>query len=305
MLYHITKDARGVKPTETISPSGIHSYVDKIQLWLKRPLSAAKLNHLRSLCGTPDRVRTRHYPVHVRNEPKRWDRSFKQRLQLRQPTRDALDFVATLDGVLVNIVEIALDWTFNRWYHRDDARDLADRWLVTRHHRDQGIRFVKRTRYTAGRPAPNNLVTYSDRPSKATGELYCVHVEWRINGVRAFSRADIKSMHDLVNLDFRKFWHDRLVMRAIDINRLGRLYHQWMKRTTKYQGRRRFIFDCDRLAGGAIHHCLGSTQAIMDMYRNKFKLRPALVHLDSTHLLPAARHPYDNGDMLHSRPPAR
>ena len=104
---------------------------------------------------------------------------------------------------------------------RDEAFDFLCRHVVKRWHRDQGIRFVVSdadggiTRYTGDRTAKNLLVIYNGRPSKETGEVECVHIEWRLKGRRALARAGINGLADLLRFDHRQFWSQRLLLSAI------------------------------------------------------------------------------------------
>src|SRR5262249_13571759 len=107
-----------------IVPVGVIAYVDKIQLWLKTPLLRTELDWLRSDCGGL---------YHVRKS-KRWDRSrsYRQRLQLRQPNLKLLQWLSTLKGVLINYLELALDWTFDSEEERDEAHEFVGHYHVKR-----------------------------------------------------------------------------------------------------------------------------------------------------------------------------
>jgi hypothetical protein len=138
----------------------------------------------------------------------------------------------------------------------------------------QGLRFVGGvTRYTGPRKAPNVLAIYRDRPSKVTGEIYCVHFDWRIKGVPALRRAGIISVTDLLTLDHRQFWRERLLLRDFNLRDLGRMYHvhvagkgrrrrQWVV----FSGRKEFPYQVDLRAGATIVRALNSTQAVLDLY---------------------------------------
>jgi hypothetical protein len=89
---------------QRILPAGIMAYVDKIGLWLKTPLPHSDLDWLNAQCRGG---------IYVLQKGMRFDRSYRQRLQLRQPTVEALHALAGLDGVLLNYLELALDWTFD------------------------------------------------------------------------------------------------------------------------------------------------------------------------------------------------
>jgi hypothetical protein len=79
--------------------------------------------------------------------------------------------------------------------------------------------------------APNNLADYAHRPSKQTGEIDCVHLDWRIRGHAALCRAGFVSVRDVLDINHRAFWAHRLIMLDIDPDRLGRAYHNWWHQT--------------------------------------------------------------------------
>ena len=202
--------ARRIVPTEK------SSYVDCTQLWLKDPLPPTRLEWLAAHCDSID----------VRQQPKRWDPAYRVRLQMRRPSHEALQWLATLDGMVMNYVEIGLDWTFTTEEERDAAHEFVINHHVKRWHGDQRVTFHKGiTRYTARRRVPNKLVSYADRPSRITGEIHCVHVEWRLNGARALQRAGIATVAELLKLDHYQFWKERLLMRTVNLQALGRQYN--------------------------------------------------------------------------------
>ncbi len=162
------------KSPHSIAPSGIEAYPDCIRMWLPEPLQQEQLRWLKSECGH----------VKCRNGHKRWDRDrlYQQSIQLGQPSHEALQSLSTVEGVQMNYLELALDWMFDDEYQRDDAFEFVCNHLVKRWHGKQAVKFCKKTRYTGQRKVANKLVSYADQPSRTTGELYCVHNEWRCNG---------------------------------------------------------------------------------------------------------------------------
>jgi hypothetical protein len=93
----------GVIGARRIVPVDKTSYVDGLQLWLKDPLPRIQLEWLATQCDSID----------VRQQLKRWDRAYRVRLQMRRPNHEALQWLATLTGVLMNYAELSLDWTFD------------------------------------------------------------------------------------------------------------------------------------------------------------------------------------------------
>jgi hypothetical protein len=216
-------------PALEIVPMATMSYYDFVQAWLMTPLPPTEIRWLQGQCD-----------LDVDNRPKRWDRTYQQRLQLRQPSLAALQLLAGVNGVLINRVEIALDWIFDE--PCDSAHALIRRYHVKRHHGDQELLlWAGITRYTAPpwHRAPNRLVSYSDRHSRITGEPYCVHLDWRLQGVEALRRAGMGSLSELLQLDLRdlrRFWQQRLLLRNVDLGKLGRLYCNHVLRRGRRHG---------------------------------------------------------------------
>jgi hypothetical protein len=170
------------------SPSDRYAYIDKIQLWLKRPLPAKDIEWLQGQCGS----------MRVYNERARFDWFYRQRLQLNQPTRDALQSLSTLKDTLLNSLEVSPDLIFNSEEERVDAYDFVSRYLVKKHHRKQEVGFYTdkngSTRYSSRRrKVPNNLAIYGDRACRLTGEVYCLHFDWRMKGASALHRQGTAS----------------------------------------------------------------------------------------------------------------
>ena len=217
-----------------------------------------------------------------------------QRLQLKQPSREALQSLSTLDGAVLNSIELSLDWVFDDASSRNDAYDFVCRYHVKKYHRDQGIRFVGGvTRYSGPRKSPNVLAIYRDRASKVTGEVYCVHFDWRIKGAPALRRAGIASVADLIKLNHRRFWQERLLMRDLSLRDLGRMYHVHVVGKGRrrgpwvvFSGRKEFPYQVDLRAGATIVRALNSTQAVLDLYRRQFNVNHCLKAIDVSHLLP-------------------
>jgi hypothetical protein len=281
-----------LNPALRIVPVEKLSYVDGLQLWLKTPLPPRQIERLEQQCGS----------LHVLQRNKSWHRDYRQRLQLRQPSREAVQALARLSGVLLNQLELALDWTFNSEEERDAAHELIRRYHVKRWHGKQQALLYKGTRYTAKRRAANKLVNYAEQGSRISGELFCEHVEWRLSGVRALQRAGIGPLNELLKLDHRRFWKARLLMRTINLARLGRLHCVHVQGKGPRRGpwieyfgpNKLFRFDYHGRTGSTVWLTCGSreagteatTQALVDEWRSKFEVGCCLEALDVEHLLP-------------------
>jgi len=220
----ISTAARGCNAA-AIRPSGVYSSFDYVKVWLPRPLSDDKLQWLRARCGKLPRPYVNRY--------------LQQRLKLYQPRREALQFLACIDGAYINLVEAALDWVFSCEADLDEAVAFLRRHIVKSYHRGE-IRFYPEdightdnsdfavmnsdrranTRYSNSRKSATNFVDYPDRPSKVTGELHCLHVEWRMQRGSALVRAGLPKVADLLTLNHCEFWRERLQLRMFDLGKL-------------------------------------------------------------------------------------
>jgi hypothetical protein len=275
----ISRTAHAVQP---VVPTAIYPYFDKLQLWLPQPLPKTELKRLRSYCGN----------LHDWNKPAGFNPSFRQRLQLNQPKPDALRMLANLSGLHLNYLEVALDWIFDNEFECAEAFDFLGRYHVKKYHRNQGIRYVEgTTRYTGPRGAPNMLAIYNDRHCKLTGEVFCCHLDWRICGNAALERAGIATVADLVDLDHREFWRQRLLLYAVNLRDLGRRHFNHVNGTKRRQNwsilyGSSLLYDFDKATGAMVcNYFDGKTQNVLDHFGSS-TFRDSLIPLDVNHLLP-------------------
>jgi hypothetical protein len=274
-------------PVEQINPSAIYSYFDVVRAWIKSPLSYEERVWLEARC----RGKFRRDDVEAR-----FDRSYKQRLNLWQPTRASLELLGGRDDVHVNKVEVALDWVFEEEDALEFAYGFADQYLVKKYHRrEHGINYFKETRYTGPPRVRTKIVLYPDKPSRITGEVHCLHFDFRMLNRDAVRRCGLTSVADLIQLDHHQFWQQRLLMCALQPRKLGRRYHNHVegkgRRHTPWiiSGRNGFAYDVDKSIGNTIIRALGSTQKVLDEYGRYFRVRDCLRQLDVRHLLPSSR----------------
>jgi hypothetical protein len=267
-------------PASEIVPVRRVASIDVVQVWLlKTPLSAARFAWLQPRCAF------------LRVDYGGW------RVRVIGPYREALQWLATLKHSL-NYAELALDWIHRSADERDAARLFVDQNLVQCWHRDD-VRHCRGTRYTTAQGRANNLTVYSDRRSKITDEPFCVHLEWRLNRVRALRRAGIRSLNDLLRLDHRAFWSERLLLRMVDLIKLGRALCVHVQRKGPRRGPwirrvRGLAFDYHHQTGSAWWLMRGSTQALIDAWRDKwrdhFRISRCLDEAMAVdHLLPSAK----------------
>jgi len=227
-----------------------------------------------------------------------------------------LQWLAERDDVFVNRIEVTLDYTFDSLLALDEAQEFLHFHLIRRWHSkkqqvrlyrgsqegdSRGKRGVERvheieqatTRYDAGRRSRNGLVIYRENHSRATGELYCLHVEWRANGVRPVQAAGIKSASDLLEFDHHAFWKKRLLLIDVDPERLGRLFRNRASGLksrspvfkTDWAGRQTNV---DLRWGSRIIKSVGSLQELLDAYRGKVRIDRILEPVSNSAWLPAS-----------------
>jgi hypothetical protein len=264
-------------------------YFDKIRIWLQRRLPEWRIVWLRKHC------RRRLYEKKRR---KPWDPRYVMGLELYQPDDEALQYLATLDGVLLNYVECALDWTFSNKQQVDEAYEFVRSFHIKLWHREQWVVFYRgTTRYTAKQGVANLLVVYSDLLCRRLTEpTPCVHLEWRLNGARALQRAGLGTVGQLLQLDHRAFWQKRLLMHTVDQQALGHHYNRHVlgrgrrgRPWIEYYGPG-LAYDFDGRSGYMLmRRAGGSTQSVVDLCRKQFDVAQCLQRLDVDELLPNER----------------
>jgi hypothetical protein len=247
-------------------------YFDVIRFWLKTPLNSWEGSKLRKLCG-----------VRADTEPAPFPGGYQQRINLRQPSADALNWLAKRDDVHINYIEIALDWTFVNSASREETSQFVNRHLVRRHHgKKQEIQFCEATRYDAGRSAPNLIVFYSEEVSRKTGEIALLtHLEWRARGVQAVRGLGIVSPADLIQFDYRRFWQHRLLLLDASPGRLGRFI-----RNCKTGEKSRIETPADVLLGNEILEQYNTIQELIDDLGPKYRIRRGLTQIPNNVFLP-------------------
>jgi hypothetical protein len=281
-------------PILTPTPSAIYPFCDKIQFWVHEPIDNDTLAQLRAQCGGGN--------LFSRRGPARFNGHRRQRVELKQPTKEALQWLAGRDDAFINRAEIALDLVFNNLADRDEVWKFLHQHLVRRWHgKKQKIKVIRSenpsvaekdyTRYDAGREAPNGLVFYTQRHSRITGELNCLHIEWRLNNCRATRRAGIETGLDLIEFDHRQFWKERLLLFVADKERLGRLINNHLKgrksriSTTEQKGKH-YRINIDQRTGDIHIRSHDTIQELIDELGPTFRINRALVPISNETLLP-------------------
>jgi hypothetical protein len=273
-------------------PIGKHSYFDKIQIWMREPLNQSTILRLGEQCGQGG--------LFVVCRPARFDSGLRQRVELRQPSGWALRWLAQRNDVLINRAEIALDLVFKYRADAEEAWDFFHQHLARRWHRKgQEIRIfrssppddhpgTRETRYDAGGWAPNGLVLYADDHSRITGELNCVHIEWRVRTLRAMRATGIESGQDLPEFNHRAFWQKRLLFCTVDRRRLGLQIRNHLMGTRRRSSKnhRSSAHRLDSRTGEVYARSYDTVQELIDKLRSSCRVDRALVRISNETLLP-------------------
>ena len=256
MFISARSPGRNIVPAP-IRPIATYCYIDAAQVWL-RPLSDAQMAWVECQC----------HRVHRYVPPPQWG-SLEVRLQLKRPSRAVLQFIRNIPDARVNYIEVALDWILESAEDRDQARKFVDAHSYNKNLR-RNPKYDHGTRYTNAEGAATNLVTYSDRPCKLTGELYCVHNELRITGTPTMQRHGL-SLN--LKLDLPALWRAWAFLYELDLPHLGRMVSNITLRRRGLNSRRtpritRRGLNLDRLIGGMAFRASGATvQTLVNNYR--------------------------------------
>lgn len=204
--------SRDASPLSFINPMERHAYIDRIDLWLKEPITHADRKWLKGECG------------HVygrRNLRKLFYPQLQYRLSLTQPSAAAILFLAKYPEARLSVVEVALDLIVENEEDCELGREAINRYFVKRNHRTQDG-FAGDTKYSGPRWSSRTVyVTYSDKPCKITGGN-CIHIECRMYGAETLKRAGVRHPTDLLTLNLRKFWKDKLLFFVLNHEKFGR-----------------------------------------------------------------------------------
>jgi hypothetical protein len=270
-------------------PIARYPYIDQIQFWLIDPLDQHTLHLIKTQCGKGG--------LHVSNKRAKFNRRFRQRVQLRQPTENAFRLLAQRNGILINGVEITLDLIFRNRAAKEAAADCLHQHLIRRWHGSrQEIRVrsdangVIQFRYDARRSAPNKIALYPEDFTRVTGELYCLHLEWRAKGVKALRAGGIKSPTDLLAFDHRAFWQKRLCLYDVDRRKLGLMIGNRSTgrrhRTPKAIQRGKFRYPIDAATGEHYARKHETVQELIHHMKSFCRIHRALIPISNEMLLP-------------------
>jgi hypothetical protein len=270
----------------SLRPTGVYSYVDNVQMWLRVPLGPRQRRWLQNRCD-----------CYLDDQPARFNPRYRQRVQMRQPDESVLGWIAEQPGAYVNRLELALDLVFASEEEKEQAEAFIRKHLVKNHRGKQEIQLQggTTTMYLSARNAANNLVTYGNRECRVTGEVNCLHIEWRKRGIAALRQENI-SAKNLNEIDHRDFWQRKLLLYVINPNKLGREYRKVYperRHRRKDQLLTQGSYNVEKRTGQTLIKVIGvrkgveSTQAVIDAFRGKLKVRKCSERVEVKHLLPS------------------
>ena len=253
----------GAHPACNTSQSS-YAFPDKVTLLARHPAPKQSIEQLPTLNLQP---RSPHHSA------QRWRGYYQQRIKLFQPSRSTFEQLHDLIGD-----EFAGDHIFRNDDDSQRAFDYLHAHYVKDRHSKLTVKIVKSTtRYTGSKWSPNQLVMYADRVCKLTGETSCLHLEWRVRGVRAIERLGIVTIEDLLQFDHQQLWRERLKVYEPDIARVGRAYWNWHYGERRRQPWRSKWFDFDEMMGRRLMRFAGGTvQGLVDRHARFFNIRVAL-----------------------------
>lgn len=287
-----------------LTPLDVYAYAHSTRILFKRPLTAEERQHLTDNCQSFD-VR-RHGQV-VKDASGNFRQlnifPFREQVQLVGANRVALEYLASRDDrvakrngalpkrdrqpPLIIYLEIALDIILPDEQILRKAFAAFKRCFVQLWNgKNETIEFDNGGMSTGRRWNGKYVTAYISKPSPVTGEVDCLHIEYRICGASAVRAIGIASIADLLAFDFRAFWQKHLILRDVAIERLGR--HSLNKR---FGTRRQAPSPDDRRTGQVIWRARAydrsgghSVQALIQNYGSG----PYLKRIAVDHFLPSA-----------------
>src|SRR5262249_27110999 len=126
--------------------------------------------------------------------------------------------------------------------------------------------------------------------SRVTGELHCLHIEWRAKGVRPTRAVGINSPRDLLGFAYRGFWQKRLLLYDVDRQKLGRmLRNRWAgrrRRTPEVTRSGKYEYDIEVATGEVCMQIHQTVQELIDKRKSACRVQRALILLSNETLLP-------------------
>lgn len=194
------------------------AFIDSIAFWLRKKPSNEILVQLKKLCGH----------MHMEQKMAWFNPEYRCRIQLHQPTQEALELLKKIYGtdIFINLVHVALDLTVADDRKADRLHEYINSRLVKLWRGNQKLGKCETTYYICEDKWRNhNIVTYSDKDCKINGKP-CLHIEWRANGRPQVKGLGLETPEKLLGLDMREFWEKRLILEDINLIMLGKQFKE-------------------------------------------------------------------------------
>jgi hypothetical protein len=195
---------------------GQYSYIDTIVLRLPKRMTPQEYDDLyQSLGGATARVVRK--VVHPKAGP------WFCKLYIHQPTWRSMEVLMAMHSSFwLSEVHVALDIAVPTQADAYELRDFVVERIVKNMRPNQCVtwfqqkgqsRSVAATAYLAFDCREGSTVAiYADRATKTVTHAPCLHIEWRMRGVRELAACGLDSPLGIASLDHRKFWDDRLIL---------------------------------------------------------------------------------------------
>lgn len=287
-----------------LAPLDVYAYAHSGRSHFKRKLTAEERQHLADNCQSLD---VRYHGEWIRDANGVFRQlnifPYREQVQVVGANLVALTFLASRDdripksnGALpkrdrnpprIVYLEIALDIILaNDQILRKAFAAFKRCFVQLWNGKNESIEFDNGGMSTGRRWNGKYVSGYISKPSPVTGEVDCLHIEFRICSTRAARDIGIASIADLLAFDFRAFWQKHLILRDVDIARLGR--HSLNKR---FGTRRQVPGPDDRRTGQVRWRAHGydksgslCVQALIQNYGSG----PFLKNIPVAHLLPSS-----------------
>ncbi len=214
--HHIALTVAGILD----QPLPAYAYFDRVQGWLKQPLTIRQQAELRQYCPN----------LHVLNAVAKFDHRYRQRLQLPQPSAAAVELLidCTDDDMLVNYNEIVLDLLPPNWWTLDSLFEVFcngfwQPWNRGKERQWYPVGFSTRPFQRGQSKRGHWFHPYGDEPCRINDHPYCLHMQGRVQGAQFVRRVlRIKRPSDLLRFNFIGYWRKWLRLYEVDYERLGR-----------------------------------------------------------------------------------
>jgi hypothetical protein len=232
-------------------------YFDLVRGWVKQPLSLRQQAMLTRTCPK----------FHADTITADFDRRYRQRLQLPQPSEAALRLLIdfTGDDMLVNGIEKALDLLPPDQATHYRLCDWLPQHFLQPWHKGYEMQFwfddgFSTRPFTPGQSQRGHyFYGYGDQHCRIDGQLFCVHLQSCVSGAQ-FVRRLGKGIHrpsDLLPFDFVGYFSKWLRLYQLDFERLGRFdvnrRSGGSRRTARLRHWGSLRVNLDRMLGGGLY----------------------------------------------------